>query len=168
MTLFVPIIIAALIVYASIKRIDLYDAFVEGAAQALPNLVRILPNMAAILTAIVLFKGSGMLNKLTSLIAPVSEGVGIPSPIMPLLLLRPLSGSGSISLLWEILDQYGADSLIGVSASVCVGSTETILYVIPLYCGSYGIKHTRYAFAAAFISGVVGIFTGLTLVRLLF
>lgn len=84
MTLFVPIIIAALIVYASIKRIDLYDAFVEGAAQALPNLVRILPNMAAILTAIVLFKGSGMLNKLTSLIAPVSEGVGIPSPIMPL------------------------------------------------------------------------------------
>ena len=168
MTLFIPLVIVALIAYALIRRIDPYDAFVQGAAEALPNLAKILPNIAAILCAIVLFKGSGILHKLTDAITGPAERIGIPPEIVPLLLLRPLSGSGSLSMLSEILNEYGTDSFIGLCASVCVGSTETILYVIPLYCGTNGIKRTRYSFAAAIVSGIVGVFTGIILVRILF
>ncbi len=167
MTLIVPFFVLSLILCALIRHIDPFDAFVEGAAAAFPMLRKLLPNMAAILACITLFSGSGMLDRLTAFFYSPAKFVGIPPEIVHLLLMRPLSGSGSLSILSDILLRYGADSYIGLCSSVCVGSTETILYVIPLYCSTNGIKQTRYALVAAIFSGLVGIFTGIFFVRLL-
>ena len=162
-----PVITILLLFIALIRRVDPYSAFIEGAAEAIPTLVRILPNLAAIMIAVSVFKGSGALDALTKLAAPAAQALGIPPEIVHLLLLRPFSGSASLGILSDILSEYGADSFIGNAASVCVGSTETIVYVITLYCGSVGITRTRHAFTAAIVSGAVGVLTGIAMVRLL-
>lgn len=166
MTLIVPVLIVFLFTYAFFRHIDPFEVFVEGASDAIPMLKKLLPNMAAILAGITLFGGSGALAALTHLLATPAKAIGIPSETVHLLLMRPLSGSGSLAILSDILNRYGADSYIGLCASVSVGSTETILYTIPLYCGTFGIKRTRYAFAAAIISGIVGVISGIFFIRL--
>ncbi len=167
MTYIVPSLILLLFLYAAIKHTDPFDAFIEGAKEAIPLLMRLIPNMAAILAAITLFSGSGALDVLTSLLRAPSAYIGVPPEIVHLLLMRPLSGSASLGILSDILIRYGPDSFVGLCASVCVGSTETVLYVIPMYCGTYGIRHTRYIMPAALVSGFVGIIIGILLVRIM-
>lgn len=166
MSCVVPILVLLLVFYALIKRVDPYSAFIKGASDALPSLLRILPNISAVLVAISVFRCSGVMELIQSRLSPLFSAVGIPSELTHLILLRPLSGSGTLSLLSELLMEYGPDTFIGLCASVCVGSIETIVYVISLYCGSVGITKTRYAFPAAIISGIVGIFSGILFVRL--
>ena len=167
MNYIVPIGIFLLLGYAAIKGVDCYNAFIEGAKDALPTLVGLLPNLAAMLAAIAVFRGSGADAHIAGLFAPIFEAIGIPKELSSLIILRPFSGSGALAMLSDVLNSYGADSFIGRSASVAVGSTETIFYTLSIYCGAAGVKNARYALAAALISGLVGILCGIAALRLL-
>ena len=164
----VPMAVAALLLYAAIKKVDCYAAFTEGAADALPTLIKLLPNLAAMLAAIAIFRASGAADLLARLFAPLLGAVCIPSELAGLLILRPLSGSGALAMLTDLLREHGPDSFIGLAASVCVGSTETIFYTLTVYCAAAGIRKARYAPAAALLSGLVGAISGIALVRLMF
>lgn len=160
-----PILIALLIVYALIKRVNVYDAFVEGASQALPMLKSVLPYLAAMLAAISVFRGSGALGYVTRFISPVLKAVGIQPELAPLIALRPLSGSASLAMLQDVLIASGADSDVGRAASVMVGSTETVFYTVAVYFGAAGITKTRHAIPAALISGAAGVLSAVYLCR---
>lgn len=168
MKLLFPALIALLLIYALIKKSDPYEAFVDGAREAIPTLLSILPNLALMLGAITVFRAGGGFELISRLLSPALGAIGIPSELIPLLVIRPFSGSAALAVLSDLLATYGADSFLGNAASVCVGSTETIVYTIALYCGSAGIKKTSYAIPAALISGFVGVITGIAAVRLLF
>lgn len=165
MSVIIPVLIAALIVCALVKKVNVYKAFVDGACEALPTLVSILPYLAAMLTAIEVLRSSGALGYLTGAISHVSERLGISSELVPLIVLRPFSGSASLALLKDILAANGADSLVGRQASVLVGSTETVFYTVSVYFGAVGVTKTRQAIPAALISGLAGVAVGLVLTR---
>ena len=154
----IPILVAALLAYALIRRVNPYEAFIRGAADAVPTLLRVLPALAAML---------GAIDALGNWLSPVFEKIGIPSELTPLILLRPFSGSASLALLGDTLTRYGADSFVGRAASVCVGSTETIFYTLALYCGSVGISKTRHALPAALAGCTAGVVSGILLVRIM-
>lgn len=159
----IPALIAVLLVYALIKKVNVYKAFIEGVGESARSLFSLLPYLAAMLTAISLLKGSGALSFFTDLISPLAERIGVKAPLVPLIALRPFSGSGSLAMLKEILTEYGADSPLGREASVIVGSTETVFYTVSVYFGAVGITKTRQAIPAAIISGLVGTAVGLAL-----
>ncbi|MBR0134958.1 MAG: spore maturation protein [Clostridia bacterium] len=158
--LIMPVAVFALIVYALIRRVNVYKAFVEGAAEALPRLLSILPYLAAMLAAIEIFRGSGALDAVVKLVGPALESVGLPAGTAPLILLRPFSGSASLVLLKDILTEHGPDSPAGRTASVILGSTETVFYTVSVYFGSVGVTRTRHSIPAALISGIVGTAAG--------
>lgn len=167
MSFLIPILVAALLVYALVRRVNPYEAFIRGAADAVPTILRVLPALAAMLGAISLLRGCGALDELNRWLSPFFEKIGIPAELTPLILLRPFSGSASLALLGDTLTLHGADSFIGRAASVCVGSTETIFYTLALYCGSVGISKTRHALPAALIGCAAGVLSGVFLVRIM-
>ena len=160
--LLVPV--AALFIYALIKKVNVYKAFAAGAADALPQLINVLPYLAAMLTAIEALRSSGVLSYLIGLLRPAALRVGLDPELLPILLLRPFSGSATLAVLKDTLTNVGADSAAGRAASVVVGSTETVFYTVALYFGSVGVTKTRQAIPAALISGAVGVIVGLLLV----
>ena len=155
--LFLPICIMLLIMWSFRKRCNVYEAFVTGAKDALPTLVQILPYMAAMLIAISVFRASGAMDLLMGLLSPAFEAVGMPTELVPLVTLRPFSGSAALALLQDVFTNHGVDTFIGLSASVLVGSTETIFYTVALYFGSVKVLKPRYSVAVALISGVTGV-----------
>ena len=155
--LFLPICIMLLIMWSFRKRCNVYEAFVTGAKDALPTLVQILPYMAAMLIAISVFRASGAMDLLMGLLSPAFEAVGMPAELVPLVTLRPFSGSAALALLQDVFTNHGVDTFIGLSASVLVGSTETIFYTVALYFGSVKVLKPRYSVAVALISGVTGV-----------
>lgn len=152
----IPLFIVLLLVYALIKRVDVYGAFVEGAREAFPLLLKILPYIAAMLISIRIMRVSGFTDLLVSLFSPLFRLLGVPAELTPLMVLRPFSGSGALALLSDVYAEYGADTFIGLSASVVLGSTETIFYTIPLYFGSVNILKMRYALPAGIIITILG------------
>ena len=154
---------AALFIYALIKKVNVYKAFAAGAADALPQLINVLPYLAAMLTAIEALRSSGVLSYLIGFLRPAALRVGLDPELLPILLLRPFSGSATLAILKDTLTNVGADSAAGRAASVVVGSTETVFYTVALYFGSVGVTKTRQAIPAALISGAVGVIVGLLL-----
>ena len=133
-----PALIGALLIYALIKRADIYEAFARGAADALPMLLKILPCMAAMMCALSALRASGALEAFTGALAPALEKTGMSAELVPLFVLRPFSGSAAMSLLKDVFDVCGADSYEGVAASIMLGSTETIFYTVALISGLVG------------------------------
>jgi spore maturation protein B len=137
------------------RKVKVYDAFVEGAAEGLKATVRILPPLVGLLTAVGVFRASGALDFIIYLLAPLAALLGIPPEAMPLAILRPVSGSASLALVSDIVNLYGPDSYVGRVVSTMMGSTETIFYTLAVYYGAVGIKNIRYTLAAAlFADGV--------------
>ena len=128
MSYILPLMILGLIIYALIKRVDIYSAFTEGAAEALPMLIRILPYMAGMLAAIQALRASGALELMLGALSPAFNAMGLPAELAPLFILRPFSGSAALSLLGDVLTTYGPDTFTGVAASIMLGSTETIFH----------------------------------------
>lgn len=157
--------IAALIIYSLVVKSNPYEAFAEGAANAVPTIIRVLPYLAAMLVCINVFRRSGGMDFICRLLNKPLAYIGMPSQLLPLAAVRPFSGSAALALLQDTLKANGADSYIGKAASIMIGSTETVFYTIALYCGSVGIKKTRHAAAAALISGAVGIVCSFVLAR---
>ncbi len=166
MSLIMPGLIAFLLIYAYIKKADVYSAFVSGALGALPVLYKILPSMCAMMAALSLLRGSGAMEAFNGAVSPLLQWAGIPGELGPLLLLRPFSGSAALALLSDIFETCGADSFAGIAASVMMGSTETIFYTISVYLGSVGVTKPRYCVAASLGAAAVGAASALVLSRL--
>ena len=163
----IPIGITALLIYALIKKVNIYKAFIEGAGRALPELISILPPLAAMLAAINILRESGAMDIISSLLTPLTERIGIDGEIVPLILMRPFSGSASLAMLRDLLVECGADSKTGRAAAVMVGSTETIFYTTAVYFGAAGVQKTRHAIPAALISGIVGTAAAILLTQII-
>lgn len=167
-SLVVPVIIGAVAVFALSRKVDVFDAMTAGAADGLRVMVKILPALVALLTAVYMLRASGALDALTAFVRPLFSAVGIPPETASLFLIRPVSGSGALAVGSELISQYGPDSLIGRTAAVMLGSTETTFYVIAVYFGAVGIKKTRYAIPAALCADLTGFIVASLVVRFMY
>ncbi len=145
----VPLLVTALIIYASIKKVDVFGAFCEGAAEGLKTCADILPALVLLLVCIGMFRASGAVEALTAILRPLCDAVGFPSEAMPLVILRPFSGSGAMAVYNDIAAATGADSFAERVAATLIGSSETTFYTIAVYFSSVKVKKTRYAVPAA-------------------
>lgn len=168
MNLVIPLILCGVAGYGLCRRVDVYEALTQGAGEGLRILFRITPALVGLLTAVYMLRASGVLEALTGLLEPVMAFVGIPAELLPLMLVRPVSGSAALGVGAELIGAYGPDSELGRMAAVMLGSTETTLYVAAVYFGSVGIKQTRYAIPAALCADLVGFLAAAWTVRLLF
>ena len=145
----VPVLTVGILIYAAIKRVDVFGAFVEGATEGLKTCGDILPPLVLLLVCIGMFRSSGAVEALTELLEPLCNMVGFPEEVMPLVILRPFSGSGAMAIYNEIAATCGADSFAERVAAVLIGSSETTFYTIAVYFGAVKTKNTRYAVPAA-------------------
>nr|WP_242823636.1 nucleoside recognition domain-containing protein [Pseudoflavonifractor capillosus] len=166
--LLMPGIIALTALWGMVKRVDVYDALVTGAGEGLGVLIRIVPPMIGLLTAVYMLRASGALELAAKALGPVLELLGIPPETVALLLVRPISGSAALGVGAELISTYGPDSTIGRTAAVMLGSTETTFYTIAVYFGAAGINKTRYAVPAALCADLVGFAAAAFAVRLFF
>ncbi len=165
----IPLLLVGIPLYGLlVKKVKVYEAFVEGAKDGFTIAVRIIPYLVAILVAIGMFRASGALDVMLTVLGPLLNAIGFPPENLPLALMRPLSGSGSLGLLTDLVNQYGADSLLAKIGATMFGSTETTFYVLAVYFGSVGIKRSRHALMAGLIADAVGILSAVYICRLLF
>ncbi|MDD3400020.1 MAG: spore maturation protein [Eubacteriales bacterium] len=164
----VPALIVLLLVWALIKRVNVFSAFCQGAADSLPLLATILPCLATMLIAISVFQDSGALEFVIGLLEPLLAPVGLDGRLLPLILLRPFSGSAATAITTDIMSRYGADSLVGYTAGVLMGASETIFYTLALYFGTVGIKKSRFTLPVALIASLVAVITGIWFSYLLY
>ena len=164
----IPLLILIFIGYGAIKKVKVYESFVEGAKDGFNIAVKIIPYLVAMLIAIGIFRAGGAMDWLIFILKPVTSLIGMPAEALPMALMRPLSGSGSLGIMSENLAVYGPDSFIGILVSTFYGSTETTFYVLALYFGSVSIKNTRHALPVGLIADVAGILGALFIVKLLF
>jgi spore maturation protein SpmA len=151
-----PLLVAALVLVGVRGGVPVYEAMIRGAREGLDVAVRIVPYLVAILVAVGMLRASGALDRAISFLAPVVQPLGVPPEVLPMALLRPLSGSGAFAVMSETLKAYGPDSFIGLVASTLQGSTETTFYVLAIYLGAAGIRDGRHALAAGLIGDVAG------------
>ncbi len=167
MNFVIPLIILLILSYGYVKGVKVYDAFIEGAREGLMITFRILPYIAAMLLAVGMLRSSGGLDFMLYILRPLTNAAGIPEEVMPLIIMKPLSGSGALGILADILKRNGADSFPGVLASVIMSSTETIFYTITVYFGSVGIKNIRHTLAAAVIADIAGLAAAILICRMI-
>lgn len=166
-SLLTPLLLAVVSIVALRKGSDVYGLLTQGAAQGLQSLARIAPALVVLLTAVQMLRASGAIDLLTQWLAPAFTWLGIPAECAPLVLIRPISGSAALAVGAELISVYGADSLVGRTAAVMLGSTETTFYAISVYFGAAGVKNTRYAVPAALAADLTGFVMASLSVRLL-
>ncbi len=164
----IPTLILTFVTLGAIKKVKIYETFVEGAKEGFDVAVTIIPFLVAILMAIGIFRAGGAMDWLVWAIEPVTNLIGFPAEAIPMALMRPLSGSGSLGIMAEIIATHGPDSFIGILVSTFFGSTETTFYVLAVYFGAVNIKNTRHALPAGLIADIAGILAALFIVRLMF
>lgn len=167
-SLVIPVLLAGVAAYGMGRKIDVYGALSTGARDGLTVLIRIIPPLVGLLTAVAMFRASGAMEWLTSLCAPVLKKLGIPPELTPLMLIRPVSGNGALAVGSDLIQTYGPDSYIGRVSAVMLGSTETTFYTIAVYFGSAGIRRTRHTIPSALAADFTGFFVSALAVRLLF
>lgn len=164
----IPVLLSAVAIFGMGKRVDVYGALTKGAEEGLGVCLRIVPALVGLLTAVSMFRASGAAELFAALCAPVLELFGIPPETAPLMLIRPVSGSGALAVGTDLMTTYGPDSRIGRVAAVMLGSTETTFYTIAVYFGSAGIRKTRHAVPAALVADLVGFAASAWAVNLFF
>ncbi len=164
----IPFLFLVIPVLAMVKKIKVYETFVDGAKEGFQVAVMIIPYLVAILVAIGMFRASGALNILTDWINPLTSAIGMPAETVSVALMRPLSGSGTLGLATELMKTHGPDSLIGRLSSTIYGSTETTFYVIAVYYGAVNIKKARHSVLAGLIADAAGIGAAVFICHLLF
>jgi spore maturation protein SpmA len=162
-----PLVILLALLYGWSKGVRVYAALVEGAKEGFQVAIRIIPYLVAILVAVGMFRASGVLELLTGAIAPFTTAVGFPAEAVPMALVRPLSGSGAMGVMVEIMQAEGPDSFVGYLVSTLMGSTETTFYVLAVYGGAVALRRIRHAMAACLIADAFGIFGATLAVHLL-
>lgn len=163
-----PVMLLTFLSAALYKKIPLYDTFIDGAKEGFSIGVKIIPYLVGILVAIGMFRASGAIDFLAHALSPVLNLIGMPADILPLAIIRPLSGSGALGITTEIANQYGGDSYMARLAAVMTGSSETTLYVIAVYFGSVGISKVRHALIAGLVADIAGILASIFICRMIF
>ena len=151
----VPISVVCIVIFCLARKVPVFDAFTEGAKQGLKASFSILPTLVGLMTGVAMLQASGALDLLANALAPVMHALGLPPATAPLVLMKPVSGSGATAVLTQILQQNGADSFTGRVAAVLAGSTETAFYCIAVYYGSIRVHKTRHTLPAALFGDFV-------------
>lgn len=163
----IPVLLAGIPLLALARRVKVYPAFVEGAKEGFATAVRIIPPLVAIFVALAMLRASGAMDALTGVLAPLTAAVGIPASVVPMILVRPLSGGAALGVVGDVLRSDGPDSHAGRLVSVMAGSTETTFYVLAVYMGAVGITRYRHALAAGLLADAAGMAAAVIAVRLL-
>jgi Uncharacterized membrane protein len=164
----VPVVIFSILLCGIVRKQNVFDLFLSGAKEGVSIALNVLPALVGLMMAIEMFKASGAFDLIVSAFAPLGRALHFPSEIVPLALMRPISGSGSLSVFEGILKQYGADSAVGRIASVLQGSTETTFYTVAVYYGSVGVSKTRHTLPAALSADFIGFVMSILSVKLIF
>jgi len=164
----IPLIIGSFVLYGILKRVKVYEVFVEGAKEGFNVAVRIIPYLVAMLVAIGIFRASGAMDLLIMVLDPITRLIGMPGEALPMALMRPLSGSGSLGIMSDIMKVHGPDSFIGILVSTMYGSSETTFYVLAVYFGSVNVRSIRHAVLAVLAADVAGMLGALFIVKVLF
>ncbi len=164
----IPVFLLSIPVYGALKGVKVYESFVEGAKEGFQVGVRIIPYLVAILVAVGMLRGAGAIDILARCLDPVLRRVGMPAEILPLAIMRPLSGSGSLGIVTELIKTHGPDSFIARLAASAYGSTETTFYVLAVYFGSVGVRKARHAVVSGLLADIVSLFSALLICRLMF
>lgn len=151
-----------------LKKVDVFDTFVEGAEEGFSTSIKLIPFLVAMLVAIGLLRSSGALDLFIGLLTPLLASLNIPDEVVPLAIMRPLSGSGSLAITTEILTNSGPDSFVGRVASTMQGSTDTTLFILTLYFGSVGIRRTRHVLPVGLLADLAGLVAAITVCRIVF
>lgn len=162
-----PLMIIIIVLYGVIERKKVFDIFLEGAKEGVSIVLNIFPTLVGLFVAIGALRSSGVIDLMVDFLTPVFNLVNFPTEILPLAIIRPISGSSSIAVATDIMKKFGIDSNIGLIASVIMGSTETTVYTIAVYTSSVGIKKTRFVLWASLIADFVGIVTSVVICRLM-
>ena len=162
----IPVVLAITVILGILKKVSIFDVFLKGASEGINSTFSIAPSLIGLITAVSMIKASGALDIFANFAEPISNIIGIPAQVIPLAILKPISGSGSIALLDNIFKNFGTDTDIGKIASVIMGSTETTFYTLTVYFGCIGIKKLRHAVACALFTDLVAIVCSIILVKL--
>jgi len=164
----IPLLVAGIPLYALTRRVKVYPAFVEGAREGFQVAVRIIPPLVAVFVALGMLRASGAMEALAGLVAPLSDRLGVPPSVLPMVLVRPLSGGAALGVVGDVLRSDGPDSYAGRLVSVMAGSTETTFYVLAVYFGAVGISRYRQALPAGLLADLAGFTAAVVAVRALF
>lgn len=167
-SMLIPIMVLLVIIYGLVKKVNIYDVFIDGSKESFEMILSIFPSLLGMIFAINLFLKSGILTYILGHFENLFNLIKVPLDIIPLALMRPISGSSSLAILNNIFEVFGPDSFIGKLASIIQGSTDTTFYVITLYFGSIGIKKIRYALWAGLFADIIGIISSIILANIFF
>ena len=164
----VPLVLAAILLYALFKKVSVFEVFIRGAKDGLNTVYNITPTLVGLIVSVTMLKSSGALSLLCDFLAPVTSFLNFPGELLPMTLLRPVSGGGSTALLNQVLKDNGPDSFIGRCASVIAGSTETTFYAISVYFGAVNIKKIRHTLFSALVADITAAIMAVIVVSLCF
>lgn len=164
----IPLIIGFILLYATFKKVPTYETFVEGGKEGIKIAISIIPFLVGMLVAISIFRASGALDFLVEFVRPAMHAIGVPAEIVPLSIIRPISGTAALGMTTDMIATYGPDSFMGRLASVLQGSTDTTLYVITVYFGAVGIKKMGDALKVGLLADIVGIIVSIMVVTFFF
>lgn len=167
-SLIIPFLVLIVILYGLYKKVNIYDEFLDGASESFGMTLKIFPCILSMILGVNIFLKSGILNALYDLIEPFFNYVKIPIQVLPMMIMRPISGNSTLAILNNLFVDFGPDSLIGRLGSVIQGSTDTTLYVITLYFGSVGVKKIRYALWVGLFADLIGIIASVIVVNIFF
>ncbi|MDG5787654.1 spore maturation protein [Evansella sp. AB-P1] len=164
----IPTIIAFVLISGTVKRVPTYETFVEGAKEGVKMSFSIIPYLVGMLVAITVFRASGAMEYFISLLRPFLQMIGIPADIVPLALIRPLSGTGALGMTTDLISTHGPDSFIGRLASTMQGSTDTTFYVLTVYFGAVGIRKMGDALKVGLLADLIGVIASIIIVTIIF
>ncbi|MCF3941680.1 spore maturation protein [Oceanobacillus alkalisoli] len=164
----IPCFLLIVLITASWKKLPSYELFVEGGKEGVKLAFSLLPFLVGMIVAITILRSSGALGALIGLLTPVLTFIGVPPEVLPLALIRPISGTAALGMTAELIQTYGPDSFIGRLASTMQGSTDTTLYILTIYFGAVGIKKMRYALKVGLLADLVGIIVAIIIVSIVF
>jgi len=165
---FIPVLIGFILLYGTIKKVPTYETFVEGGKEGIKMAVSIIPFLVGMMVAISIFRASGALDATIDLMRPGLEKVGIPADIIPLAIIRPISGTAALGMTSDLIATYGPDSFMGRLASTLQGSTDTTFYVLTVYFGAVGIKKMGDALKVGLLADLAGFIAAIVVVTLMF
>ena len=164
----IPVVLFVITVFALTKKVNVYETFIQGAQEGFTTAVKTIPFLVAMFVAISVFRSSGAMDLFVKMVSPVTENLGIPAEVLPLGIMRPLSGGGALGITAELIKTYGPDSFIGKLASTLQGSTDTTFFVLTLYFGSVGVSRYRYAVFSGLSADITGFIASVIVCNIVF
>ncbi|MEW5852443.1 MAG: nucleoside recognition domain-containing protein [Myxococcota bacterium] len=164
----IPFIFVAIIGIAYARKVRVYESFIEGAKEGFETAVRIIPYLVGILCAISMVRSTGLIDALSSVLAPITTPLGVPAEALPMILIRPLSGSGANAVLVDLMKTHGPDAFVSKMAAVISSCAETTFYVLAVYFGSVGVSNFRYALAVGLLGELLGVIISVIICHVMF